>query len=511
LDPDQRRVVDLACREGKSVFYTGPGGVGKSHVTSVIVSFLRAVYLTGFAKAVAITAPTGIAATHIGGTTIHSAMGVGVPHLHEDFASRMSGGGASGKGKQLAVHLEVLLVDEVSMLAAEFIDLLDEQLRKLVSRFGHGPANTHRGEKPHDVPPFGGVQLICCGDFFQLPPISSRVPAETWRRLDANALHAQRAILRSGLDNHESELFLNRGFAFQSTAWWRASPILIELSKVWRQKDAQLVATLNRIRKGAMTHDDIRYLNSHCATAAKPANAGGGGRGGAGPVARPMLLAPVNSVVNDRNARELEEVMTRNARLGLPVRAWMSCDWVAVDEEQQAPGEYEAAYTRLMRAEPGSFFGDCLAERRVDLCESARVILLFNLDLDAEGEQKLCNGSLGLVGGEPTREEVAQALEAKLADLDQTVEGLREQASAAGAEEAAREALLGRVAYYDSYRTRLFKWVSNDPSGGGESLRHGGCWRSPSTLPKVRFDNGRELVILPVLLRHMQMVPSQEE
>ena len=57
LDVDQRRVVDLACKQGRSVFYTGPGGVGKSHVTGVIVRFLRAVYLQGFSKAVAITAP----------------------------------------------------------------------------------------------------------------------------------------------------------------------------------------------------------------------------------------------------------------------------------------------------------------------------------------------------------------------------------------------------------------------------------------------------------------------
>ena len=70
------------------------------------VAFLRAVYLQGFAKAVAITAPTGIAATHIGGTTIHSAMGVGVPQLHEDFASRMGSGGPAGRGKQIAVHLQ---------------------------------------------------------------------------------------------------------------------------------------------------------------------------------------------------------------------------------------------------------------------------------------------------------------------------------------------------------------------------------------------------------------------
>ena len=112
LDADQRRVVELACRQGKSVFYTGPGGVGKSHVTSVIVSFLRCVFRAEFSKAVAITAPTGIAATHIGGTTIHSAVGVGVPQLHDDFASRLSSGQA-GKGKQLALHLQVLLIDEV--------------------------------------------------------------------------------------------------------------------------------------------------------------------------------------------------------------------------------------------------------------------------------------------------------------------------------------------------------------------------------------------------------------
>ena len=57
-----------------------------------------------------------------------AAMGVGVPQLHEDFASRLSSASSAGKGKQLAQSLEVLLVDEVSMLAAEFLDLLDEQV-----------------------------------------------------------------------------------------------------------------------------------------------------------------------------------------------------------------------------------------------------------------------------------------------------------------------------------------------------------------------------------------------
>ena len=152
-----------------------------------------------------------------------------------------------------------------------------------------------------------------------------------------------------------------------------------------------------------------------------------------------MLLAPINAVVNERNARELQDVMARNARVGKAALQWMACDWVAVDEDLRE--EHEAVYARLMRSESGSFFGDCLAERRIDLCESARVILLFNLDLESEGDQKLCNGSLGVVLAPPSREEVRLTLEAKMAELDQQVEQMREQAAAASDDEATRESL----------------------------------------------------------------------
>ena len=203
-------------------------------------------------RAVAITAPTGIAATHISGTTIHAAFGVGVPWHVSDFERRMRGNPT--RAKAVAQHLEVrpgppdeaymlsltlrthsawqqysllvctahltrakvLLVDEVSMLAAEFLDLLDEQLRALVSIWGRGLAATGKGEKPAKLPAFGGVQLVACGDFFQLPPIPSRVPRQTWPRLRPEDVKQGRAVLYSGLDRSKrEELFLNRGFAFQ--------------------------------------------------------------------------------------------------------------------------------------------------------------------------------------------------------------------------------------------------------------------------------------------------------
>ena len=421
----------------------------------------------------------------------------------------------------------------------------------------------------------------------------------------------RRAVLAGGLDGRqETELFLNRGFAFQSAAWYRASLVLIELHRAHRQKDEALVATLNRIRTGAMTQSDCRFLNAHCATVPKPRAHTPASAATAAAVAvatavtgtaattaaaaptpaplarpsapRPIMLAPVNAVVNERNALELQQVMEASRRLGRAAFQWVASDWVEVDEEQAGdPKAYDETHRRLMRSEGGTFFGDCLAERRIDLCEGARVILLTNLDLEAEGDQKLCNGSLGLVGPLPSCDEVRAAdctpiarglhadctqtarrlhalseqirsmgvrsprrapvskqvrlaVEARLGEIDQQLEVLHEQSRGADTDRS-REQLLGRLRYMSTYRQRLHRWVANDPSitcndpsvdaaegagsgggagfggvgfggGGGEGgshhgLRAGGCWRRPNTLPRVRFDNGREHIVLPQLLQ----------
>ena len=130
--------------------------------------------------------------------------------------------------------------------------------------------------------------------------------------------------------------------------------------------------------------------------------------------------------------------------------------------------------------------------------------------------------------------QVRLAVEARLGEIDQQLEVLHEQSRGADTDRS-REQLLGRLRYMGTYRQRLHRWVANDPSvtcndpsvdaaegagsgagagfggvsfggGGGEGgshhgLRAGGCWRRPYTLPRVRFDNGREHIILPQLLQ----------
>ena len=110
LDPDQRRACDCIVVQSKNTFVTGSGGNGKSHVTRTILDFFEKHYGDQYSQKVAVCAPTGIAATHVNGTTIHSATGIGVPKCNEDFR-RMH----QGFRKELWTKLvEVLIIDEIS-------------------------------------------------------------------------------------------------------------------------------------------------------------------------------------------------------------------------------------------------------------------------------------------------------------------------------------------------------------------------------------------------------------
>lgn len=193
---DQLEGQDLAIaliRKGENVFVTGPGGCGKSWV-------VREVYDP---STTVLCAPTGIAAINIGGVTCHSLFG-----LPNGLPTEMDKKQTPSKMKQIFTDNTVkrIIIDEVGMLRADYLDLIDTRL-KLVKK---------------NSLPFGGVQVVVVGDFYQLEPIVSNA--------EKSMFYAQ----------------YHSPFCFNSNAW-DFKPALLE--KVFRQEKLEEVAVLNSIRQ----------------------------------------------------------------------------------------------------------------------------------------------------------------------------------------------------------------------------------------------------------------------
>ncbi|MDB5165441.1 MAG: putative helicase [Candidatus Saccharibacteria bacterium] len=179
---------------GESVLLTGPAGAGK---TFVLNQFIRLAKSDG--KHVSVTATTGLAATHLGGTTIHSWAGIGVnDFVPQGFADHV----AKGR-REIIEKTDVLIIDEISMLHDYRLDMVDEVCR-LVRKKDE---------------PFGGIQIVMSGDFFQLPPIN-------------------RGDSRAG------------GFVVNSTVWQELDPTICYLGEQHRQDDEVLLDVLNALRAG---------------------------------------------------------------------------------------------------------------------------------------------------------------------------------------------------------------------------------------------------------------------
>lgn len=189
---------------GESVLLTGPAGAGK---TFVLNQFIRIAKNEG--KHVSVTATTGLAATHLGGTTIHSWAGIGVSdEITDGFLDRM----AKGR-REIIEKTDVLIIDEISMMHDFRLDMVDEVCR-LVRRKDE---------------PFGGIQIIMSGDFFQLPPIN-------------------RGDSRAG------------GFVVNSSVWRELDPTICYLSEQHRQDDEELLDILNSLRAGELRRGHAEYL-----------------------------------------------------------------------------------------------------------------------------------------------------------------------------------------------------------------------------------------------------------
>ena len=386
LDVDQRRCVTLACRERRNVFYTGPGGVGKSLVTRAIIAYFKAT-MADWRSALAIVAPTGVAATHIGGTTLHSACGVGVVTFVGDFRRCWA------RKAQIRAW-RVLLLDEASMASAEFLEHLFATLQAVReaggegddgdSDDGEGEGGSEGGGKGDDVrascaaAPCGRepLQVVVCCDFYQLPPIVHTLTPAEHRRCRPNTLAAGRATILVHTDRRkphieppatpsgggggvrcagcrEEEYCLQRGLAFQSSVWWSLDLVPVVLRRVWRQSDAQTIAQLARVRDGTANESTVAWFNEHCAAPPLRQDAD---------APRPLLLAPTNEVADARNGQEMDALRAR----GVSETQFIAADLHEPYELRDARRKKEA----VQRLRESDFFGGggCLAEKVTRLC-----------------------------------------------------------------------------------------------------------------------------------------------
>jgi GTPase SAR1 family protein len=194
-------------KTGRNIFLTGSAGAGKTYILNKYTKYLkeRKINLTT-------VAPTGIAASHIGGMTIHSFFGIGIRENADDyFVDSLLQKEFLQKRMR---NLKVLIVDEVSMVSPELFASMDKILRAFKEPFR----------------PFGGVQLILSGDFFQLPPVSRETKSIK--------------------------------FAWQTKNWQEAELRICYLEEQFRQEDGVLLKILNEIRSGAVSEESLNVFRS---------------------------------------------------------------------------------------------------------------------------------------------------------------------------------------------------------------------------------------------------------
>ncbi len=218
ITPEYREVIDAIERHDPYIFVSGKAGTGKT----TLIGYLR----ENIAGNVVVVAPTGVAALQVKGVTIHSFFRL-PPRLifpEEDIKPL--------KDKRLYKDIRLLIIDEISMVRADVVDAIDLFLR---------------ANGPHKSQPFGGIQVMFVGDLFQLPPVVS---------------------------NADMQVLAERGYEgpyfFCAMALHRKDVTMVELSKIFRQKDIHFADLLNQIRINQDVTQALNVLNDRCYHNAAP-------------------------------------------------------------------------------------------------------------------------------------------------------------------------------------------------------------------------------------------------
>ncbi|MCR4583479.1 MAG: AAA family ATPase [Prevotella sp.] len=252
-NPALRHAWDFVEHTGRSIFLTGKAGTGKT-------TFLKTVVARSSKRHV-VVAPTGVAAINAGGVTIHSFFQLPfspfVPNAHVkskfDF---------SKEKRRIIASLDLLIIDEISMVRSDLLDAIDHVLRRFRDHYQ----------------PFGGVQLLLIGDLQQLTPV---VTPE---------------------DEQLLAPYYDTPYFFGSKALQQLDYVTIQLEKVYRQQDDTFIGLLNHIREGHPTAADLALLNSRV----MPSNQ-------TGPALPDYIRLTTHNQLADRyNENELQQLPTRS-------------------------------------------------------------------------------------------------------------------------------------------------------------------------------------------------------
>lgn len=327
--PEQAKVLELAL-QGRNLFVTGGGGVGKSFV---IRELIRLFIETK--RNFCVTGSTGAAAVILDGVTLHSLLGVGLATgpIHALVTSILRNPiNASRWGK-----MQTLIVDEISMMDPFFFDRCDKISRVVRDRSDE---------------PFGGIQIILVGDFYQLPAIN--------KNRDRNGTPP--AIDDGILD-----------FCFELPLWQALNMETIHLTQVFRQSDPIFASMLNRIRSADHTHTDIQLLQTR-EFASLPNEDG---------------IIPTNLWSHKANVEKENLAFLENLEGEEKVYEHK------VTQLMRSGAKMSSPLRAIMDKHAASLIKNAMAPATLKLKINAQVMLVANLDFEAG----LVNGSRGVVVG----------------------------------------------------------------------------------------------------------------
>ena len=321
--------------EGQNMFLTGPGGTGK---TALIKKMVEICKTNG--KKIQVCALTGCAAVLLNcqAKTVHSWAGIGLANGPADLIVRRV---ATNKYKAAAwKKIDVLIIDEVSMMSQKIFELLDS-LGKKVRK---------------DMRPFGGLQVIFSGDFYQLPPVAKE----------------------------EGELDI--AFCFESPQWAPTFPTVIQLKKIFRQTDQAYTAILNQIRVGKLFKSALETLTPHIGKTLPDTFV-------------PTILLPRRRDAELINAAELEK-LPGEKKLYTLTKAEILPEQQAKQAQAKQQGQGQEQAKQEISAEQREMehtflMNNIMADKEIVLKKGAQVMCIANIDM--ESAEPIVNGSQGII------------------------------------------------------------------------------------------------------------------